>query len=84
MNCCDQPDWGEWTDLGSVDSFDFLLGRCAACGSHVMNIWRTPESTYLVVAEEDTEELLRAAPGLEAKKLLRHWFNRKSGFWDHP
>jgi hypothetical protein len=62
MNCRDKSGWGEWAGPGSVDSFDFLPGRCAACGWHVMNIWRVPDSTYMVVGEKDAKERFARRP----------------------
>lgn len=81
MTCCDSFQWTPLWDLGSTDSFDFDLGRCAACGKYVMSVWRTGVSTYVPLTSQDADRLVQAH-GPELKKVLKEWFNRPGVFWE--
>ena len=74
MACCAGPNWEPLRDLGESGSFDFILGRCASCGKHLMHVWRMGDGEYLEVNPEDVERFLHAERGPELKEMLRDWF----------
>lgn len=76
LDCCGGA-WMPVEDLGSAESFDFLLGRCARCGQYWMNLWSSmaPKGANVPVTRDDAERLLALPAWSERKRALADWFN---------
>ncbi len=74
--CCAGSRWSAVVDLGSAESFDFILGRCDACGRYWMNVWSpvAPSSRHLPVAADDAGRLSSMPAGTALKRALADWF----------
>ncbi|HEX2824873.1 MAG TPA: hypothetical protein VHP37_00890 [Burkholderiales bacterium] len=73
--CCARPSWSPQLDLGQAGGFDYLLGRCAACGAYSMNVFCAASSVtaYESVTPADVERMKSVPPGPERKALMRRW-----------
>ena len=77
--CCPGSKWSSVIDLGSAESFDFILGRCDGCGRYWMNVWSpmAPRTRYLPVAADDARRLLALPAGKARKRGLADWFEAR-------
>ena len=77
LTCCSSSNWGsDTTDLGHVDSFDFLLGRCSNCGAYWLNVFceATKITGYEPVSDDDARTMLATPRGPELKAFMKAWF----------
>jgi len=80
--CCDNFQWTSVCNLPHVEGCDFDLGRCASCGRDVISVYNaySPAAdpcTYIPVAPDIAQDLLRLPPGPARKEYLRAWFDEK-------
>ena len=77
MDCCDEPTFVLSEELGHVESVDWDLGTCTACGSHVLRQWSeyAPLRTFYdkLTAGEAAE--FERSEGRGRVLLLRRWYN---------
>jgi hypothetical protein len=76
LTCCSSSNWGsDTTDLGHVDSFDFMLGRCSNCGAYWLNVFCVATNTtgYEPVSNDDARIMLAIPPGPELKAFMKAW-----------
>jgi hypothetical protein len=74
--CCEHPDYKLIEELGHVESVDWDLGRCAACGSYLLAQWSeyAPASTsYDALTQAEGDEL-KASQGRRRFDLLKRWY----------
>ena len=73
--CCAKPSWTPELDLDAAGGFDFLLGKCAACGAYSMNVFCVASSVtgYEPVRPTDVERMKSMPPGPERKAFMRNW-----------
>ena len=60
-----------------MESVDWDLGRCTACGSYLLRQWSeyAPNNTYLDKLSEDEGAELGRSQGRERVALLKRWYN---------
>ncbi len=67
-------------DMGHASSFDFILGRCSACGKYWANVFCTASAItgYEEVQAGDAELLLHLHKnaGSELKAALKNWLDK--------
>jgi len=75
--CCAGSRWSAVTDLGSAESFDFILGTCDGCGRYWMNVWSpvAPLARYLPVGNDVAERLSAIPAGTARNRALATWFD---------
>ena len=73
--CCTKPSWTRELDLGHAGGFEYVLGRCAACGAWSMNVFCVASSAagFESVTPADVERMKSIPPGAERKALMRNW-----------
>jgi hypothetical protein len=73
MECCSDPKFELIEELGHVEGVDWDLGRCGACGSHVLHQW-SPHRPALIFNDKLTDEefeRIRQSHGNERLTLLK-------------
>lgn len=76
--CCKNPRWRSELDLDSAGGFEFLLGKCDACGAYGMNVFcvATGITGYETVTPSDVEQMKSIPAGPERKAFMRAWGDR--------
>ena len=76
MTCCAASSWVPQRDLGSVEGFEYLLGRCGQCGTPWLNVFcvATGITGYERVTSSDVEAI-QVLDGRELKEFMRRWGN---------
>lgn len=72
---CKKRNWAFERDLSHAHSFDFILGKCASCGSYSMNVFCTANgiSGFEAVSLQDLTQILSMPSGQELKEFLKSW-----------
>lgn len=75
LSCCPNAEWLPELDLPQAAGFDFLLGKCARCGTHWMNVFCIPTSItgYERVSPQDVAAIRAMQNTQELKRFLRQW-----------
>jgi hypothetical protein len=76
--CCENQNWMTVRDLGHADSFDFILGKCTACGIYSINVFcvSTSKSGLEPVIAADLNQLLAIPSGQEMKAFMKDWAHK--------
>jgi hypothetical protein len=77
LTCCRSPKLdSHFTDLGHMDSFEFMLGQCIHCGAYWMDIFCVASNTsgYEQVSDDDARIMLTTPSGPELKSYIKAWF----------
>jgi hypothetical protein len=63
-------------ELGHVESVDWDLGACAACGAALLRSWSeyAPARVYYAVLTRDEANAFRASRDRERVALLKAWY----------
>jgi hypothetical protein len=76
LNCCRCSKLDpKMTDMGRVDEFELMLGRCSKCGVYWMDAFCVAANTtgYARISEDDARKMLSLPPGPELKAFLKAW-----------
>ena len=73
--CCNKPSWISELDLGHAGGFEYVLGKCDACGAYWMNVFCVASaiSGFETVRLSDVERMKSIPNGPELKALMRKW-----------
>ncbi len=73
--CCKKPSWISELDLGHAGGFEYILGKCKACGAYRMNVFcvATGITGFETVSLSDIERMKSASNSPELKALMRKW-----------
>lgn len=75
--CCNDTQYKFVEELGHVESVDWDLGRCTACGAWLLHQWSeyAPTRTFDDPLTDAEAEAFRTAEGRERVLLLKRWYN---------
>lgn len=81
LTCCEVSSWAPERDLGHAEGFEYLLGRCARCGTPWMNVFcvATGLSGYERVTPSDLARIKSTADALDLKEVMRRWGRENVG-----
>ena len=81
LTCCEASSWVPERDLGHAEGFEYLLGRCARCGTPWINAFcvATGLGGYELVAPGDLATINSTADPLELKEAMRRWGRENIG-----
>lgn len=73
--CCKKPLWISELDLGHAGGFEYILGKCKACGASRMNVFcvATGITGFEAVSLSDIERMKSTPAEPERKALMRKW-----------
>jgi len=77
QECCIKFDWRFVADLRHAEGFEFTLGKCATCGTNLVNLWSDlvlDSQNYIIVDDDFVTQVLRLE-GADLKQFLRQWLN---------
>lgn len=75
MTCCSKPAWVPEHDVGSARGFDFMLGKCGACGTPWIRAFCVASSIggFEPVTPEDAAAMRVIGDPGELKEFMRRW-----------
>jgi len=76
LTCCRFSKLGsKMTDMGRVDEFELMLGRCRNCGAYWMDVFCVAANTtgYEPVSDDDARKMLSIPPGPELRAFMKAW-----------
>ena len=78
MTCCNDSSWSLQRDLGQAEGFEYLLGKCARCGTPWVNVFcvATGISGYERMTLSDVEAIQCIEDGPKLKEFMRRWGNQ--------
>ncbi len=75
--CCPDCTFQLIEELGKVESIEWDLGRCAACGSFLMRSWcvHPPHHGYRDKISDDQAHGFQNSSGRERLQMLKDWLD---------
>jgi hypothetical protein len=75
LNCCRDAEWTLVLDLPSASGFEYVLGKCRACGTPWMNVFCVASSItgFERISPNDVEKILTTTDYAELKQFVRSW-----------
>jgi hypothetical protein len=73
--CCKRPSWVSELDLGRASGFEYILGKCDACGTYWMNVFCVASGItgFEPVSLSDMERMRSIPEAPELKAFMRAW-----------